>query len=266
MNINKKNYYYLIPRFIGRNALDFIIIVGTVFSFLFLAICKALIPPIYLSEYLKQIIRIGWASLPVVGLTAFFTGGALALQIYSGGTRLNAENAVPSIVAIGFLRELGPVLCVLMVAGRGSASIAAEIATMKVTEQIDALTTLGTDPVKFLVSPRIIVTTVFLPILTTIGNIIGIFGGYLISTERLGFNPTLYIESSISYIEFSDIYSSLIKASVFGMIISTMGCYFGFKASRGALGVGKATTDAVVFSSILILAFNYFLTELLFRS
>ena len=266
MNINKKNYYYLIPRFIGRNALDFIIIVGTVFSFLFLAICKALIPPIYLSEYLKQIIRIGWASLPVVGLTAFFTGGALALQIYSGGTRLNAENAVPSIVAIGFLRELGPVLCGLMVAGRVSASIAAEIATMKVTEQIDALTTLGTDPVKFLVSPRIIVTTVFLPILTTIGNIIGIFGGYLISTERLGFNPTLYIESSISYIEFSDIYSSLIKASVFGMIISTMGCYFGFKASRGALGVGKATTDAVVFSSILILAFNYFLTELLFRS
>ena len=112
MNINKKNYYYLIPRFIGRNALDFIIIVGTVFSFLFLAICKALIPPIYLSEYLKQIIRIGWASLPVVGLTAFFTGGALALQIYSGGTRLNAENAVPSIVAIGFLRELGPALAV----------------------------------------------------------------------------------------------------------------------------------------------------------
>ena len=264
MNINKKNFYYLIPRFIGRNALDFIIIVGTVFSFLFLAVFKALIPPYYFSEYLKQIIRIGWASLPVVGLTAFFTGGALALQIYSGGTRLNAENAVPSIVAIGFLRELGPVLCGLMVAGRVSASIAAEIATMKVTEQIDALTTLGTDPVKFLASPRIIVTTVFLPILTTIGNIIGIFGGYLISTERLGFNPTLYIESSISYIEFSDIYSSLIKASVFGMIISTMGCYFGFKASRGALGVGKATTDAVVFSSILILAFNYFLTELLF--
>ena len=266
MNINKKNFYYLIPRFIGRNALDFIIIVGTVFSFLFLAVFKALIPPYYFSEYLKQIIRIGWASLPVVGLTAFFTGGALALQIYSGGTRLNAENAVPSIVAIGFLRELGPVLCGLMVAGRVSASIAAEIATMKVTEQIDALTTLGTDPIKYLASPRIIVTTLFLPMLTTIGNIIGIFGGFLISTERLGFNPTFYIESSMRYIELSDIYSSLIKAAVFGMIISTMGCYFGFKASKGALGVGKATTDAVVFSSILILAFNYFLTELLFRT
>ena len=152
-----------------------------------------------------------------------------------------------------------------MVAGRVSSAIAAELATMKVTEQIDALTTLATDPIKFLVSPRIVITTISLPILTTIGNIIGIFGGYLISVERLGFNPILYIESSIKYIEFSDIYSSLIKAAAFGMIISTMGCYFGFRASRGALGVGKATTDSVVFSSILILAFNYFLTELLFR-
>ena len=258
MNINKQNFYFLIPRLIGKSAIDFIIAIGKVTSFLFFAIFKALIPPFYINEYLKQIIRIGLASLPVVGLTAFFTGGALALQIYSGGTRLNAESAVPSIVAIGFLRELGPVLCGLMVAGRVSAAIAAELATMKVTEQIDALTTLATDPVKFLVSPRIIITTIFLPILTTIGNIIGIFGGYLISIKRLGFNPTHYIESSIKYIEFSDIYSSLIKAATFGMIISTMGCYFGFKASRGALGVGKATPDAVVFS--------YFLTELLFRT
>ena len=234
-------------------------------SFLIYSLYKAIIPPFYIKEYTKQIYIIGWASLPVVALTAFFTGGALALQIYSGGTRLNAESAVPSIVAIGFLRELGPVLCGLMVAGRVSSAIAAELATMKVTEQIDALTTLATDPIKFLVSPRIVITTISLPILTTIGNIIGIFGGYLISVERLGFNPILYIESSIKYIEFSDIYSSLIKAAAFGMIISTMGCYFGFRASRGALGVGKATTDSVVFSSILILAFNYFLTELLFR-
>ena len=162
----------------------FIITIGTLVSFLLYALFNALIPPLHINEYLKQIIRVGWASLPVVGLTAFFTGGALALQIYSGGTRLNAESAVPSIVAIGFLRELGPVLCGLMVAGI-SASIAAEIATMKVTEQIDALTTLGTDPIKYLASPRIIVTTIFLPMLTTIGNIIGIFGGFLISTERL---------------------------------------------------------------------------------
>ncbi len=266
MKINKQKLYYLIPITIGKSASNFIITIGTVVSFLLYALFNALITPLHINEYLKQIMRVGWASLPVVGLTAFFTGGALALQIYSGGTRLNAESAVPSIVAIGFLRELGPVLCGLMVAGRVSASIAAEIATMKVTEQIDALTTLGTDPIKYLVSPRIIITSIFLPILTTIGNIIGIFGGFLISTERLGFNPTFYIESSMRYIELSDIYSSLIKAAVFGMIISTMGCYFGFKASKGALGVGKATTDAVVFSSILILAFNYFLTELLFKT
>tara|TARA_A100001234_G_C12585032_1_gene367876 strand:- start:176 stop:976 length:801 start_codon:yes stop_codon:yes gene_type:complete len=266
MNLNKKNFYYFFPMLVGKNTLNFIFTIGSVFSFLSFALSHAFFPPFYIKEYLKQIIRVGWASLPVVGLTAFFTGGALALQIYSGGTRLNAESAVPSIVAIGFLRELGPVLCGLMVAGRVSASIAAEIATMKVTEQVDALTTLGADPIKYLASPRIIVTTMSLPILTAIGNIIGIFGGFLISTERLGFNPTFYIESSIRYIEISDIYSSLIKAAVFGMVISTMGCYFGFKASKGALGVGKATTDAVVFSSILILAFNYFLTELLFRT
>ncbi len=266
MGKQNQNFYFLMPKLIGKNAVNFTFTVGAISSFILISILKAFIPPLYMSEYLKQIIRIGWASLPVVGLTAFFTGGALALQIYSGGTRLNAESAVPSIVAIGFLRELGPVLCGLMVAGRVSAAIAAEIATMKVTEQIDALTTLATDPIKFLVSPRIIITTIFLPILTIIGNIIGIFGGYIVSIERLGFNSSLYIESSIKYIELGDIYSSLIKAATFGMIISSMGCYFGFKASRGALGVGKATTDAVVFSSILILAFNYFLTELLFKT
>ena len=266
MHNNKNKNYFFIPILIGANTLNIIISIGKIISFLSYALIKAIIPPLYLKEYLKQMFRIGWTSLPVVGLTAFFTGGALALQIYSGGTRLNAESAVPSIVAIGFIRELGPVLCGLMVAGRVSAAIAAELATMKVTEQIDALKTLATDPVKFLVGPRILITTIILPILTTIGNIIGIFGGYLISTERLGFNPSSYIESSIKYVEISDIYSSLIKAAIFGLIISTMGCYFGFKASRGALGVGKATTDAVVFSSILILAFNYFLTELLFKS
>ena len=265
MKSTKQNTKFLFIKLIGKNTIELTIIVGNISSFLFFSIIKAFISPLHISEYSKQIIRIGWASLPVVGLTAFFTGGALALQIYSGGTRLNAESAVPSIVAIGFLRELGPVLCGLMVAGRVSAAIASELATMKVTEQIDALKTLAVDPIKFLVSPRIIVTIICLPVLTMIGNIIGIFGGYLVSIERLNFNSYLYIESSIKYIEYSDISSSLIKAATFGMIISTIGCYCGFKASKGAQGVGKATTDAVVFSSILILAFNYFLTELLFR-
>ena len=250
---------------IGNTLLIFMSKIGIFSRFTWKILSCALTGPFYAKALFNQLIQIGFMSLPVVGLTAVFTGAALALQIYSGGTRFNAESVVPSIVAIGICRELGPVLCGLIMSGRVASSISAEIGTMKVTEQIDALTTLATDPIKFLVSPRIVITTISLPILTTIGNIIGIFGGYLISVERLGFNPILYIESSIKYIEFSDIYSSLIKAAAFGMIISTMGCYFGFRASRGALGVGKATTDSVVFSSILILAFNYFLTELLFR-
>ena len=242
------------------------LLIGSLVLFLVSALIKSITPPFFLKEYMKQVVSIGWSSLPVVGLTAFFTGAALALQIYSGGSRLNAESAVPSIVAIGFLRELGPVLCGLMVAGRVSSAIAAELATMKVTEQIDALTTLATDPMKYLVAPRIIITTIFLPILTAIGNIIGIYGGYLISIERLGFNPSMYIESTLKYIEPGDILSSLVKAAVFGLIISTMGCFFGFKASRGALGVGRATTNSVVSASILILASNYLLTEIMFKS
>ena len=250
---------------IGRYFLNLSYKIGNYTHFLTIGIFCSLLPPVFYKEYLKQTIFIGWSSLPVVGLTAFFTGGALALQIYAGGTRLNAESAVPSIVAIGFLRELGPVLCGLMVAGRVSAAIAAELATMRVTEQIDALETLATNPMKFLVAPRIIVTTACLPILTTVGNVIGIYGGYLISTQKLGFNTNFYLESTFKFIEIGDIQSSLLKAATFGLIISSMGCYFGFKASKGALGVGRATTNAVVSASILILASNYILTEILFR-
>ena len=260
------NWIMVQLRSLGNNFIKFTSLVGSLIIFLVSTLIKAFLPPFFFKEYINQTIAIGWASLPVVGLTAFFTGGALALQIYSGGTRLNAESAVPSIVAIGFLRELGPVLCGLMVAGRVSSAIAAELATMRVTEQIDALITLATDPMKYLVAPRIIITTVFLPILTAIGNIIGIYGGYLVSIERLGFNPSMYIESTFKYIEIGDITSSLVKAAVFGLIISTMGCFFGFRASKGALGVGRATTNAVVSASILILASNYLLTEIMFKS
>ena len=267
MHSNKKqNFVIILLSSLGSNIITLTSLVGSIILFIIKTLIGAILPPFFVKEYLKQIVAIGWASLPVVGLTAFFTGGALALQIYSGGSRLNAESAVPSIVAIGFLRELGPVLCGLMVAGRVSSAIAAELATMKVTEQIDALITLATDPIKYLAAPRIIVTTLFLPVLTAIGNIIGIYGGYLISVERLGFNPSIYIESTFKYVEMGDISSSLIKAAVFGLIISTMGCFFGFRASRGALGVGRATTNAVVSSSILILASNYLLTEIMFKS
>lgn len=221
-------------------------------------------PPWYPAEIGRQLLRIGYFSLPVVGLTAFFTGAALALQIYTGGARFNAESVVPSIVAIGMVRELGPVLGGLMVAGRVSASIAAELGTMRVTEQIDALTTLSTNPFKYLVAPRLIAATLAMPALAFIGDVIGILGGYAVGTARLGFNGATYINNTWNFLEGDDISSGLIKAAVFGFIIALMGCYQGYHSGRGAQGVGRATTNAVVSASILILASNYILNEMFF--
>ncbi len=221
-------------------------------------------PPWYPAELLRQFMRIGFYSLPVVGMTALFTGGALALQIYAGGSRFNAESVVPQIVAIGMTRELGPVLGGLMVAGRVSASVAAELGTMRVTEQIDALSTLSTNPMKYLVAPRLLAATIAMPMLAFIGDIIGIMGGFLVGIARLEFNATTYIKTTWDFLETGDITSGLIKAAVFGFIIALMGCYQGYHSGRGAQGVGRATTNAVVTASILILATNYVLTEALF--
>jgi phospholipid/cholesterol/gamma-HCH transport system permease protein len=221
-------------------------------------------PPFYLGEFARQVLRIGWFSLPVVGLTALFTGAALALQIYAGGARFNAESVVPSIVAIGMTRELGPVLGGLMVAGRVSASVAAEIGTMRVTEQIDALTTLSTNPMKYLVAPRLLAATLTLPVLVAVGDAIGIMGGMLVGVARLGFNPAVYVQNTVDFLEVMDVVSGLVKAAVFGFIIALMGCYMGYHSDRGAQGVGRATTNAVVAASVLILASNYLLTEFFF--
>jgi phospholipid/cholesterol/gamma-HCH transport system permease protein len=221
-------------------------------------------PPFFFGEFGRQLLRIGYFSLPVVGLTALFTGAALALQIYAGGARFNAEAVVPSIVAIGMARELGPVLGGLMVAGRVSASVAAEIGTMRVTEQIDALVTLSTNPMKYLVAPRLLAATLALPLLVLIGDIIGIMGGFLVGIGRLGFNAGVYIDNTADFLEVGDVTSGMIKAAVFGFIIALLGCYQGFYSDRGAQGVGRATTNAVVSASILILATNYILTEVFF--
>ncbi len=195
-------------------------------------------PPWYPAEIARQLVRIGFYSLPVIGMTALFTGGALALQIYAGSSRFNAESFVPSIVAIGMTRELGPVLGGLMVAGRVSSSIAAELGTMRVTEQIDALTTLSTNPMKYLVAPRLLAATLALPLLAFVGDIIGIMGGHLVSTTRLGFNAATYIGTTWDFLQVGDITSGLIKAGVFGFIVALMGCYQGFHSGRGAQGVG----------------------------
>jgi phospholipid/cholesterol/gamma-HCH transport system permease protein len=251
---------------LGRQVLGLLALIGRVAIYGGEAVSHIFRPPFYPKELLLQIWLIGYLSLPVVGLTALFTGGALALQIYAGGARFNAESVVPSIVAIGMVRELGPVLGGLMVAGRVAASIAAEIGTMKVTEQIDALVTLSTHPMKYLTVPRVVAAVLTLPILVAIGDVIGIMGGFLVGVTRLDFNASAYMTNTIDFLEVSDVVSGLVKAAVFGFIVAVMGCYHGMNSGRGAQGVGRATTNAVVSASILILASNYVLTEVFFSA
>ncbi len=223
-------------------------------------------PPFYPREFASALLQVGWLSLPVVALTAVFTGGALALQIYAGGQRFSAEAVVPQIVAIGMVRELGPVLVGLMIAARVTSSIAAEIATMKVTEQIDALVTLSTNPMKYLTVPRVLAGFLTVPLLVAIGDVIGIMGGFLVATGQLGFNKATYIQNTVDFLESADVVSSLIKGAAFGFIATLVGCYHGMLSGRGAMGVGQATKTAVSTASVLILAANFILTSVLFGS
>ncbi len=208
--------------------------------------------------------NIGFYSLAVVGMTALFSGMVLALQSYTGFSRFNAEGAVASVVVLSITRELAPVLAGLMVAGRIGASIAAEIGTMRVTEQIDALTTLSVNPIKYLVVPRVMAGVIMMPILVLIADIIGVMGGYLVGVHVLGFSASGYITQTWDFVEPIDVISGLVKAGVFGFIVTLLGCYNGYNSGRGAQGVGAATTNAVVSASILILIFNYFLTQAFF--
>ena len=249
---------------VGRSALRPLAALGRLAIYAGQTIGHLLRPPIYLKEIGLSLVNIGYFSLPVVGLTAIFTGGALALQIYSGGARFNAEAVVPQIVAIGMVRELGPVLVGLMIAARVTSSIAAEIATMKVTEQIDALVTLSTHPMKYLTVPRVLAGLIMVPVLVGIGDIIGIMGGYVVGTQSLGFNSATYLKNTVNFIEPFDIISSRVKGAAFGFIATLMGCYYGMNTSRGAAGVGRATKGAVEAAAILILAANFLLTSIFF--
>jgi phospholipid/cholesterol/gamma-HCH transport system permease protein len=221
-------------------------------------------PPIDMREAFNQMEKIGVRSIPVVIITAGFTGMVLALQSYTGFKRFHAETLVGTVVALSMTRELGPVLTGLMVSGRVGSSMAAELGTMRVTEQIDALYTLATDPIKYLIVPRFLASLIMVPMLVIFADIIGIMGGYLVSVRILGANPTIYIRRTWDYLQLNDIYSGLLKAFVFGMIMATISCYQGFYTEGGAEGVGKATTKAVVLSSLLILISNYFITAILF--
>ncbi len=249
---------------IGRGTLNVFEEVGKLTLFVISTLGLFFRKPFYFREFARSVMSIGFFSLPVIGLTALFTGGALALQIYSGGSRFNSESAVPAIVSIGMVRELGPVLCGLMIAGRVGSAIAAEIGTMKVTDQLDALVTLSTNPKQYLVIPRVAAATLVLPFLTGVGDILGILGGYLVGTLKLNFSSQTYLSQAVQFLETADVVSGLVKGAVFGFIVAIIGCYCGFKSGMGARGVGKATTQSVALSSILIIASNFVLTEMFF--
>ncbi len=249
---------------IGAKILRFSENVGQFVIFAMKAIVGIFLPPYEFRIIAQQFLNIGFYSLPVVGMTAIFSGAVLALQSYSGFARFSAESSIAIVVVLSITRELGPVLAGLMVAGRVGASIAAEIGTMRVTEQIDALYTLSTDPIKYLVSPRVLAAAVTLPCLVFVGDIIGVMGGYMVSVHKLDFNSANYIINTFKYLERMDVISGLVKAFVFGIIISTVSCYSGYSSDKGAKGVGRATTMAVVSSSILILLSNYAITEMFF--
>ena len=249
---------------IGHVVLRFLGHVGRLVIFAGTALSHCLRPPIYWRAIGQQIIEIGYYSLPVVGLTAIFSGMVLALQSYTGFARFSAESAIPNVVVISLTRELGPVLAGLMVAGRIGAAMAAEIGTMRVTEQIDALTTLSTNPFKYLVVPRLLAGLLMLPLLVLVADSIGVAGGYVVAVYKLGFNPAAYINNTYDAVKTLDVVSGLVKAGAFGFIISLMGCYNGYHSKGGAQGVGSATTNAVVSASIVILITNYVITEMFF--
>ena len=221
-------------------------------------------PPFYGRMFLQSFTEFAFFSLPVVALTALFSGMVIALQSYTGFARFNASSATASVVVLSVVRELGPVLAGLMVAGRVGAAMAAELGTMRVTDQIDALGTLSTNPMKYLVAPRLLAGLLALPLLVVVADILGVAGGFLVAVAKLGFTAPSYLHATFDILQPNDVIAGLAKAAVFGLLIALMGCYHGYNSRGGAQGVGAATTSAVVSASILILAFDYVLTELFF--
>lgn len=249
---------------LGKAPVGFLINLGYFMQFVAKSVYNCFMPPFYFKLLGKQFVNIGFYSLPVVGLTTLFAGMVIAIQTYSGISEYGAESVVASVVLISVTRELAPVLSALMVAGRIGAAMAAEIGTMRVTEQIDALVTLSANPFRYLIAPRIWAAIIVMPLLVLLGDVIGIFGGYLVGVYKLDFNPANYIVNTMDFMKPVDIIMGVVKAGVFGFVIAVMGCYHGYRSKGGAQGVGEATTNAVVTSSILILILNYLITELFF--
>ena len=249
---------------VGRWVLRLFEELGRFFSMLGRIILWAPRPPYDIAELLRQMVRIGVNSIPVVFLTTLFTGMVLALQSYHAFAKFNATGLVGSVVALSLMQELSPVLCSLMVTGRVGSSMAAEIGSMRITEQIDALEALATEPVQYLFVPRVLASIVVLPLLVVLGDVVGMVGGYFVSVQLLGSNATAYYESSFQYVELNDFTSGIIKAAVFGLIFSVVACVRGYYTTGGAEGVGRSTTQAVVVGSLSILLTDFFLTRLLF--
>jgi phospholipid/cholesterol/gamma-HCH transport system permease protein len=244
--------------------MGFFLEVGRFFDMLWKTLVWTVRSPYDLPQLVKQMVRVGVSSTPVVLITALFTGAVMALQTFTTLKRFNAEGFVGSLVALSIVRELAPVLSGLVVAGRSGSAMGAELGTMRVTEQIDALETLGTDPIQYLVVPRVWAATIMLPLLVGLADGVGILGGYLVSVVLMGANPVTYMENTYQYLELSDISSGLIKAAVFGLLIAVVGCQQGYYTRGGAEGVGKSTTRSVVIASLSILISDFFLTKILF--
>jgi phospholipid/cholesterol/gamma-HCH transport system permease protein len=249
---------------IGRGLLRLLEELGRFFQMLWQTASWLVRPPYDVPEHFRQMVRVGVDSIPVVFLTTLFTGMVLALQTFNGFKRFHAESLVGSVVALSLTRELAPVLTALMVTGRVGSAMAAELGTMRVTEQIDALTALGTEPVQYLVVPRVAASVLMMPLLVILGDFVGMYGGYLVAVQLLGANPITYIENSFQFLEISDVTSGIVKAAVFGLIFSLLACVRGYYTEGGAEGVGRATTRAVVSGSLSVLFADFFLTKLLF--
>ena len=249
---------------IGRIFLRLFEQTGLWFRMLWRTITWGVRPPFEIGEWFRQMVRLGVDSIPVVFLTAMFTGMVLALQTYNGFQRVHAENFVGSVVALAMLRELSPVLVGLMVTGRVGSSMAAEIGTMRVTEQIDALKALATEPVQYLFVPRVIAGICMLPLLVILGDALGIGGGYLVGVKLMRANPMIYEQNTFQFLQMKDVWSGAIKAAVFGLILTLTGCVRGYYTTGGAEGVGRSTTNAVVSASLIILLSDFFLTKILF--
>jgi phospholipid/cholesterol/gamma-HCH transport system permease protein len=250
---------------IGRAVLRIFEEFGGFFSMLGRVAFWAVRPPYDVPELLRQMVRVGFDSIPVVLVTTLFTGMVLALQTFNGFARFHAENLVGSVVALSLTRELAPVLTALMVTGRVGSAMAAELGTMRVTEQIDALTALATEPVQYLIVPRVTASVLMMPLLVIMGDAVGIYGGYLVAVQLLGANPVAYLDNSFQYLHVSDdVVSGIIKAAVFGLVFSLIACVRGYMTTGGAEGVGRSTTRAVVSGSLTVLVVDFFLTKLLY--